>query len=120
MTFATAVKKETRRTSLEDSQKKIRLSDDELKSYLLCISTRLKQNTKEDKLTEPEQYFLDVYGEKIYSFYRELRETYEPLGLFTRTDHNKFVDVFLNNLEFIEHDESYDDFEGNNEQNIDS
>lgn len=74
-----------------------------------CTATSSK-NDKNTKLHYIQHNFMDFFGDRLYDFYREMREEYSPLGFCERVDNNGFMDIFLENFSIFEK-EKYDNDE---------
>lgn len=79
------------------------ISPEQLTTWL---QTRMIKKS-DDKMTYTQVHFVDYFSEKLYDFYEQLRQEYEPLGFFAETDHSGFLDLFLENM-YIHEKERYD------------
>lgn len=115
MSFANILKRESSSSSLASAKHKI--TEVQLKDLLnkkLLSNNQTSQKQKQVLLNDIEKLFLDYNGELIYDFYRDLRQHFENTGLLKKIDYNGFLDIFLDNIQFIEIDHDTDD-ETNNE-----
>jgi hypothetical protein len=74
-----------------------------------CTATASK-NDNNTKLHYIQHNFMDFFGDRLYDFYREMREEYSPLGFCEKVDNNGFMDIFLENFSIFEK-EKYDNDE---------
>jgi hypothetical protein len=65
------------------------------------------ENVKDVKLNSVQYNFVDYFSDRLYDFYRELREEYSQYGFFENIDNNGFIEIFLENLSIYEK-ERYD------------
>jgi hypothetical protein len=117
MSFANILKRETSSANIASAKHKI--SDIQLKDLLdKKILTNNQINKKNILLNETEKLFLDYNGELIYDFYSELRKHFENTSLLKKIDYNGFLDIFIDNIQFVElyhdsDDETNNDMEDN-------